>query len=285
MTGCGSKPEILADKRLAIIGAGAMGGGLARALVRHNVMAPERVTATDIDAGKLNKLHAEISVNVTTDNSAAVRNCELVLLAVKPQILPYVLMEIAEHLRADRHLLISIAAGVPIAQLERATPPRVPVVRVMPNTPCLVGAGVCAIALGTHATDEHRQIAHGLFGAVGITMDVEENWMDAVTALSGSGPAYVFVFMEALSDAAVNAGLPRDLATPMAIHTVLGAARMAAEMPKHLAELKEMVTSPGGTTIAALHTFERSGFRGIIMDAIQAAVERARELATGREAD
>lgn len=262
-----------------------MGGGLVRALVQHNVMAPEQITATDIDPGKLNKLHTETNVSVTTDNSAAVRNCDLVLLAVKPQVLPYVLMEIAEYLHADRHLLISIAAGVPIAQLERATPPRVPVVRIMPNTPCLVGAGVCAIALGNHATDEHRQIAHALFGAVGITVDVEENWMDAVTALSGSGPAYVFLFMEALSDAAVNAGLPRDLATRMAIHTVLGAAKMAAEVPKHLAELKEMVTSPGGTTIAALHAFERGGFRGIIMDAVQAAVKRAHELAARQEAD
>lgn len=269
--------------RLAVIGSGAMGGGLVRALVNHGVLQANQIAATDVDETKLKQLKEEVGVEVSRDNTWAVKACDVILLAVKPQVVPVVLAEISPHLSSERHLLISIAAGITISQLERSTPPRLAVVRVMPNTPCLVGAGVCAIALGTHATETHRQVVHTLFSPMGVTIDVHEEWMDAITAVSGSGPAYVFTFIEALSDAGVNVGLPRDMATRIAIHTVLGAATMAAKMQKHTAELREMVTSPGGTTIAALHEFERRGFRGIVMDAVLAAFERARSLskATG----
>lgn len=275
----------LEGKRIAVIGSGAMGGGLVRALVSSKVVKPDQVIATDVDEQKLSLLSEETGVNVTSENAKAVSDCDIVLLAVKPQVVPNVLMEISSSLRSERHLLISIAAGISILNIERATPPRLPVIRVMPNTPCLVGAGVCAIALGTNATQQHRQIAHALFSPMGITVDVNEDWMDAITAISGSGPAYVFTFIEALSDAGVDMGLPRDIATKIAIHTVLGAAMMALKMGKHVAELREMVTSPGGTTIAALHSLERNGFRGIIMDAVQVAVERAQTLSRAMGVD
>lgn len=272
-----STPKV-ESMRLAVIGSGAMGGGLVRALVSNEVLHADQITATDVDEAKLKQLKDEVGVKVSRDNVSAVKGCNIILLAVKPQVVPVVLTEISPHLSSNQHLLVSIAAGITISQLERSTPPKLPVVRVMPNTPCLVGAGVCAIALGTHATEAHRQIVHALFRPMGITIDVQEGWMDAITAVSGSGPAYVFTFIEALSDAGVNVGLPRDIATRIAIHTVLGAATMAAKMQKHTSELREMVTSPGGTTIAALHALERSGFRGIVMDAVLAAVERARSL-------
>lgn len=275
MSGSTSKLESI---RLAVIGSGAMGGGLVRALVSHKVLQADQIIATDVDEAKLQQLKEEVGAKVSRDNISAARECDIVLLAVKPQVVPVVLAEISPHLSSKHHLLVSIAAGITISQLERSTPPHLPVVRVMPNTPCLVGAGVCAIALGTYATEAHRQIVHALFRPMGITIDVQEGWMDAITAVSGSGPAYVFAFIEALSDAGVNVGLPRDIATRIAVHTVLGAATMAAKMQKHPAELREMVTSPGGTTIAALHTLERSGFCGIVMDAVLAAVERARSL-------
>ncbi|MFA4016023.1 MAG: hypothetical protein RUDDFDWM_001124 [Candidatus Fervidibacterota bacterium] len=275
----------LEGKRVAVIGSGAMGGGLVRALVSNKVVKPDQIIATDVDEQKLMLLREETGVNVTSENTKAVRACDIVLLAVKPQVVPKVLMEIASSLQSERHLLISIAAGITILSLERATPPRLPVIRVMPNTPCLVGTGVCAIALGTNATQQHKQIAHALFNPIGITIDVSEEWMDAITAISGSGPAYVFTFIEALSDAGVDMGLPRDIATKVAIHTVLGAAMMAVKMGKHVAELREMVTSPGGTTIAALHSLERSGFRGIIMDAVEAAVKRAQTLSRAAGVD
>ncbi|MCS7254920.1 MAG: pyrroline-5-carboxylate reductase [Armatimonadota bacterium] len=271
--------------RLAVIGSGAMGGGLMRALVNHGVLDASQIVATDIDEIKLRQLKEEIGVEVSRSNVSAVKSCDIVLLAVKPQVVPLVLAEISPNLLSERHLLISIVAGITISQLERSTPPHLPVVRVMPNTPCLVGAGVCAIALGTHATEAHRQVAHALFRPMGITIDVQEEWMDAITAVSGSGPAYVFTFIEALSDAGVNVGLPRNIATHIAIQTVLGAATMAAKMQRHLAELREMVTSPGGTTIAALHVLERNGFRGIVMDAVLAAVERARTISKAAEVE
>lgn len=280
-----NSPRELEGKRVAVIGSGAMGSSLIKALVSHGVLRPDQIIATDIDEMKLRQLREEVGVEVRHDNVSAVRDCDVVLISVKPQAVSHVLTEISPHLLSERHLLISIAAGITILQLERSTPPRLPVVRVMPNTPCLVGAGVCAIAIGTHATEGHRQLAHALFRSTGITIDVQENWMDAITAVSGSGPAYVFTFIEALSDAGVNVGLPRSIATEIAIQTVLGAALMAARMKKHLAELREMVTSPGGTTIVALHSLERSGFRGIVMDAVLAAAERARSLSRVSEAD
>ncbi|MCX7968774.1 MAG: pyrroline-5-carboxylate reductase [Armatimonadetes bacterium] len=269
--------NVLAGKRLAIIGAGAMGSALALGLIQSEKIKPEQIVASDVDESRLNRLRP-LGVQTAVDNKLAVLQSDVVLLCVKPQVMDEVLADIEPVVDPKRHCIISIAAGIPISRIESALPEGTPVVRVMPNTPAQVLAGASAIALGKNATEQHRQIAHEIFSAVGLTVDVPEKLIDAVTALSGSGPAYVFVFAEALADAGVNLGLPRNIALKLAAQTLFGAAKMLLETGKHPAELKDMVTSPGGTTIAALSVLERNAFRGTIIEAVAAAHQRAKEL-------
>jgi pyrroline-5-carboxylate reductase len=268
----------LEDKKLAVIGVGAMGSALVRGLIQSGKVKPEQIVAADIDPSKLAGIQT-LGIPTNDDNKSAVQQSEIVLLCVKPQVMDDVLADIAPVTDPKKHCVISIAAGVPIARIEASLPQGTPVIRVMPNTPAQVLAGASAIALGTNADENHRKIAHEIFSAVGLVVDVPEKLMDAVTALSGSGPAYVFLFAEALADAGVNLGLPRDVALKLAAQTLLGAAKMLLETGKHPAELKDMVTSPGGTTIAALSVLERRAFRGAIIEAISAAHQRAKELA------
>lgn len=270
--------KALEGKMLAVIGAGAMGGALIRGLLQSGATVAEQIVAADIDEKRLSAA-ATLGIRTTADNKAAVRQSDIVLLCVKPQVMDEVLADIAPAINPQRHTVISIAAGIPIAKIEAALPEGTPVVRVMPNTPAQVLAGASAIALGTHATEPHRQIAHAIFGAAGIVVDVPEKLIDAVTALSGSGPAYGFVFIEALADAGVNLGLPREVALKLAAQTLLGAAKMVLETGKHPGELKDMVTSPGGTTIAALAVLESRSFRGTVIEAVATAYQRAKELA------
>ncbi len=272
--------SVLAGKRLAIIGAGAMGSALVRGLIQSEKLKADQIVASDIDEERLKQLQP-FGVQTTNDNKLAVQQSDVALLCVKPQVMDEVLAEISPAVDPKKHCVISIAAGIPISRLESALPEGTPVVRVMPNTPAQVLAGASAIALGTNATELHRQIAHEIFSAVGLVIDVPEKLIDAVTALSGSGPAYVFVFAEALADAGVNLGLPRAVALKLAAQTLLGAAKMLLETGKHPAELKDMVTSPGGTTIAALSVLERKAFRGAIIEAVAVAHQRAKELAKG----
>lgn len=272
--------SVLAGKRLAIIGAGAMGSALVRGLIQSEKLKADQIVASDIDEERLKQLQP-FGVQTTNDNKLAVQQSDVALLCVKPQVMDEVLAEISPAVDPKKHCVISIAAGIPISRLESALPEGTPVVRVMPNTPAQVLAGASVIALGTNATELHRQIAHEIFSAVGLVIDVPEKLIDAVTALSGSGPAYVFVFAEALADAGVNLGLPRAVALKLAAQTLLGAAKMLLETGKHPAELKDMVTSPGGTTIAALSVLERKAFRGAIIEAVAVAHQRAKELAKG----
>jgi len=272
--------EVLQGKVLAVIGAGAMGSALMRGLLQRGAMRSEQIVATDVEETRL-QAAKQLGVQTTTDNKTAVQQSDIVLLCVKPQVMDEVLTDIAPAVNPQRHCVISIAAGVPIARLEAKLPEGTRVVRVMPNTPAQVLEGATAIALGTHATETHQQIAHAIFRAVGLVVDVPEKLMDAVTALSGSGPAYAFVFMEALADAGVNLGLPREVALKLAAQTLLGAAKMLLETGKHPGELKDMVTSPGGTTIAALAVLEQQAFRGALIAAVAAAYQRAKELVKG----
>lgn len=272
--------SVLTDKKLAVIGSGAMGSALVRGLIQSGKLKAEQIIASDIDEVRLKQIQP-LGVQTTCDNKSAVRQSDIVLLCVKPQIIDEVLADIALVVDPKKHCVISIAAGITIARMESALPQNTPVVRVMPNTPAQVLAGASAIALGTNATELHRQIAHEIFNAVGLVVDVPEKLIDAVTALSGSGPAYVFLFTEALADAGVNLGLPRDVALKLAAQTLLGSAKMLLETGRHPAELKDMVTSPGGTTIAALSVLERNAFRGAIIEAVAAAHQRAKELAKG----
>jgi pyrroline-5-carboxylate reductase len=213
----------------------------------------------------------------TTDNGALVERSEIVVLAVKPQIMRKVLDEVAERMRADA-LVISIAAGIPIAAIEARLRPGTRVVRTMPNTPALVDAAATAIAAGGHATPADLAVAQQIFTAVGVTVTLDEVQLDAVTGLSGSGPAYIFLILEALSDAGVKVGLSRRTSTLLAAQTVLGSAKLLLETQEHPGRLKDMVTSPGGTAITGLHTLEHGGVRTTLMDAVEAATKRSHEL-------
>jgi pyrroline-5-carboxylate reductase len=238
----------------------------------------ENLISYDPDPARQAQMEA-LGVAAALDNPE-VMHSPVVVLAVKPQVLPAVLAGVKEFAR-PWHLIISIAAGVSLEVLEGAFPGS-RVIRVMPNTPTLVGAGMAALAPGSGVTPEDLALALDLFGAVGQAVVVEERLMDAVTGLSGSGPAFVAVFIEALADGGVKMGLPRPLALTLATQTVLGTARLCHEEQLHPALLKDLVTSPGGTTIAGLHALESRGFRGAVMDAVTAAAERSKELGKGK---
>lgn len=254
-----------------------MGEALIRGLVEAGIYPPAEIAAFDRNAARLQKLAGELGITVAPDALTLARETQTLVVAIKPQVVAAGLAPLAEVITADQ-TVISIAAGLTTRQLETNFKANVPVVRVMPNTPCLIGQAASAICLGAHANETHRAIAHKVFDAVGLAVDVDEKVIDAVTGLSGSGPAYVYVFIEALSDAGVRMGLTRDVATRLAAQTVAGSAQMVLQTGKHPGALKDQVTSPGGTTIAGLHALEQNAFRGTVIDAVQAATERAREL-------
>lgn len=256
-----------------------MGGALARGLMRAGAMPSQQIRLYDPDSSRAQQVASDLGPDIAASTSAsqAIEGADIVLLAVKPPILPNLLAEISAGL-APRHLVISIAAGVRLSKMEALTPADVPIIRSMPNTPCLVGMGATAICRGTHATASHVEIAQALFAAVGTSVEVEERLMDAVTGLSGSGPAYVYLLIEALADGGVKAGLTHKTARLLTAQTVLGAAEMVLRSEGHPAQLKENVTTPGGTTIAGLSVLERAGFRTALMDAVEAAAARSKEL-------
>jgi pyrroline-5-carboxylate reductase len=262
---------------LAIIGVGAMGEALLRGLLRAGVYAPAQVRLVGGNPARIHQLAQSTGTMAANSAEEAVRGAEAILVGVKPQIVPVALEPLREVVTAEQ-TVISVAAGVSLAKLEACFSAPVPVVRVMPNTPALVGAGATAIALGSHAEESHRQLAQRIFSAVGLAVDVDEKMMDAVTGLSGSGPAYVFAFIEALADGGVRTGLPRAVALRLAAQTVMGAAQMVLETGEHPGVLKDKVASPGGTTIAGLHALEKGGLRGDVMDAVFAAAQRSREM-------
>lgn len=266
---------------ITFLGAGgAMGGALIRGLLAAGAYEASQITAYDVDTPRLQAIVDQTGVNGANDAVAAARDADVILVAIKPQDVAKALEPLKSSM-TPQQTVVSIALGVTTGQLESYFDQPVPCVRVMPNTPCLVGQGATAICLGKNAGDEHRQIAHRIFDAVGLAVDVDEKLIDAVTGLSGSGPAYVYLFIEALSDAGVKMGLARAVATKLAAQTVLGGAQMVLETGQHPGALKDMVTSPGGSTIAAIHSLEQNAFRGAVMDAVEAATERAREMSKG----
>jgi len=264
-------------RRLGFVGAGNMAGALIKGLLHGKVMAAERIVASDVKPERLEQLHQSHGIRTTTDNHALLRESDVVVLAVKPQVIDKVLTEMGSDVRADQ-LVISVAAGVPIDALEGRLPHGSRVVRVMPNTPATVQAGATAIAGGTHAHEDDLRIARELFEAVGRVVVLDETLLDAVTGLSGSGPAYVMVIIEALADGGVKVGLHRDTALLLAAQTVFGSAKLLLETGEHPGRLKDMVTSPGGTAIAGLHTLESGALRKTLIDAVEAATKRAGEL-------
>lgn len=264
---------------IAVIGAGQMGEALIGGWLAAKTVPPDALFATDASAERRDVMKRRFGVRAGSDNREAASWADVVVLAVKPQILDEVVKGLSSALAGK--LVLSIAAGVTIARLAKLAPKGARVVRVMPNTPVLVRDGVSALSFGAGVTDKDQQLARRLFEAVGRAVVVEEKLMDAVTGLSGSGPAYVFLAIEALADGGVKMGLPRTVADLLAAQTVLGAARMVLETGEHPAKLKDRVASPGGTTIAGLHRLEQGGLRATLMAAVEAAAKRSEEL--GRE--
>jgi pyrroline-5-carboxylate reductase len=238
------------------------------------------VIASDPVEGARNSFSKETGGRATESNVEVVKAAPVLIVAVKPDHVAELLAEIKSHLTKE-HLLISIAAGVPLSRFESGLGSQARVIRVMPNTPALVGASAAGFALGKAATPEDSEVAKKIFSAVGVAFQLKESLLDAVTGLSGSGPAYAFLLIEALSDGGVAAGLPRDVATRLAAQTLLGSAKMVLETGMHPGALKDMVTSPGGTTIEGIHELERAGVRGALISAVRAASEKSKKLGQG----
>lgn len=271
MTGTPATP-----RAVGFVGAGQMATALAVGWARAGLLDPARSVATDPHPAARAKFTEATGVRAT-DTPAEVVAADVLVLAVKPQVMGQALSQLRPLLRPG-HLVISIAAGVTLQTLADGLGDGVRLARVMPNTPCLVGASASGYSPGPAATPDDAALVGTLFAAVGTAVAVPEHLLDAVTGLSGSGPAFVYVAIEALADGGVRAGLPRDVAQALAAQTVLGAAKMVLETGTHPAALKDAVASPGGTTIAGLHALERAGFRAAMMDAVTAAADRAREL-------
>jgi pyrroline-5-carboxylate reductase len=266
--------------RIGIIGAGAMGGTLAAGLLASGT-SKDAIRAADPDPDRRKSLEASHGIRCIVDNREVVEKSDLVVLAVKPVLVTGVLRELggADDPGLARPLWVSVAAGVSLSSLAAELPPGSRLVRSMPNTPALVGEGATAFAANPEATDADRAAARLLFEAVGTAWEApSEELLDAVTGLSGSGPAYVFLFLEALGDAGERMGLPREAAFALATQTVLGAAKLALESGRPPADLRNQVASPGGTTVAGLERLEAAGFRSAIHDAVEAATRRSREL-------
>ena len=267
---------MLKDKTIGFIGGGNMAEALTKGLLAGGVPATGLAVA-EPDAQRRAFMAERYGASCIKDNNAVAAGSDVLVLAVKPQVAGAVLREISSAVSAGK-LIISIMAGVKTTTIEAAFPEEVRVVRVMPNTPALILEAASAFSPGAHATHEDISVACSIFELVGKAWKVEEKLMDAVTGLSGSGPAYVLTFIEALSDAGVKNGLPRDIATGLAAQTVLGTAKLLLATHEHPALLRDKVTSPGGTTTAGLHALEKDGFRGTLINAVDAATARSKEL-------
>lgn len=264
--------------RIAVLGAGKMGGILLQAFLEQKLFAPEQILATVAHADRAAALSAQWGVKVATDNVAAAGAADLILLGVKPFQIPGLMEEIRPALNA-RKVLISFAASVKTSAIEDAAGLEISVIRAMPNTPSMLGAGAAALCRGRFVRDEQMSLAERIFQTVGRTVVVDEKHMDAVTGLSASGPAFIYIILESLAEAGVKVGLPRDVATLLAAQTTYGAARMVLETGSHPALLKDQVTTPAGCTIDGILELEEGGLRVTLIKAVMRAAQRAKELA------
>jgi pyrroline-5-carboxylate reductase len=274
------KGSTTSSLRIAVIGAGKMGGILIQAFLRSGLFPAENIRATVAHADRAEALSQQLGIRVTTANLEAVQSADVVLLGVKPQQMSDVVRSLAPALIPGK-LLISFAASVRTGAIEEAAEIDAPVIRAMPNTPAKLGAGVTAICRGRFVSDAQLELAAQIFSTVGRTVIVDEKHMDAVTGLSGSGPAFLYIIIEALAEAGVNVGLPRDIATLLAAQTTFGAAKMVLETGSHPALLKDEVTTPAGCTVEGILELEEGGVRVTLIKAVKRATERARELASG----
>lgn len=262
---------------IGFLGAGKMATALAKGFVEAGIAPAASVSASDLFPAARDAFAETVGGSTTDSNIDVVNRAQIIFVAVKPDQIAGVLAEVRDAFSSDK-LLISIAAGVTIAQLEAGLGEGARVVRVMPNTPALVGESASGFALGSKAGESDAETAQKLLSAVGVAFQVKEPLLDAVTGLSGSGPAYVYQIIEGMSDGGVAAGLPRDIATKLAAQTVLGGAKMVLKTGQHPGALKDMVTSPGGTTIDGVHELEKAGVRAALMNAVRAAARKARQL-------
>lgn len=268
---------MLENSRVGFIGGGNMGEALIKGLLSTSPMPAENLCVFDVSKNRQKYLEDRYRVTLCKSIDEIAQKNKILVLAVKPQNMQEVLQELALSLSSGS-LIISIAAGVTMESIAAALPEEIPIIRVMPNTPALVQQGASALARGKHVSDEQMGIALDIFQAVGKAIAVEEKWMDAVTGLSGSGPAYVLMLIESFIDAGVLVGLPRATSRELVLQTFLGTVRMVEETGKHPAELKDLITSPAGTTIEGLKVLEEWGIRGALMEAVRAATVRSAEL-------
>ena len=268
---------MIQNPKIAFLGAGNMAEALVAGILQAKLSEPDCVLATDISPARLKVIKDRYQIHVGSHNLDAVLWADIVIICVKPQVINDVLSNIQTGL-SDKHLLISIAAGVPIKAIQAKIGQTIPLVRAMPNTPAVIQEGVTALAGCSALSLENLKVAQNIFESIGKVVVVDESLMDAVTGLSGSGPAYVYLVIEALIDGGVRVGLPRNVAHTLAVQTVLGAAKMVRETGEHPAVLKDRVTSPGGTTIAGLQQLEEGGLRATLIEAVEAATHRSSEL-------
>jgi pyrroline-5-carboxylate reductase len=272
---------LMPGTRVAVLGAGKMGGILVQGFLKNNLLRQDQIAATVQHQDRATALSAQFGVTVTTDNRAAAAWADVILLGVKPVQVPGLMAQIKPALTAGK-LLLSFAASVTTGAIEQAAGLDLGVVRAMPNTPAMISAGVTALCAGRFVSAEQMSIAQKIFATVGRTVVVDEKHMDAVTGLSGSGPAFLYIIIEALAEAGVNVGLPRDVATLLAAQTTLGSARMVLETGYHPALLKDQVTTPAGCTVDGILELEEGGLRVTLIKAVKRATMRARELASGK---
>ena len=264
------------NQYVGFIGGGAIAEALIRGILQAGLLQPAQILVNDVNENRRAFLEASYGVTAIADSQLLAAKADILFLTVKPNVVEPLLTTIAKAI-LPQTIVVSVAAGVRLAALEEKLPNN-PIIRVMPNTPVAVGEGMSVLALGSRSCSEHGEKAAALFNAVGKTVMAGEELMDAVTGLSGSGPGYAFVLIDALADAGVRVGLPRQMSILLAAQTLLGAAKMVLETGEHPAKLRDAVTSPGGTTIAGIHVMEQRGVRAALSDAVAVACERSREM-------
>ncbi len=264
-------------ERIGFIGGGKMAEALAKGIINASLSSVDKIIASDVDKKRCQILEKDTGIKTTQENKKIISESDIIILAVKPNIIGSILKELKNDI-TPKHLVVSIAAGIPLDFIESALNKGCRVVRVMPNTPCLVGETAAGYALGKAATRDDGKLVGEILNAVGKSYLLEEKHLDAVTGLSGSGPAFIYTVIEALSDGGVKMGLPRDISTKLAAQTVLGSAKMVLESGMHTGELRDFVTSPGGTTIAGLHALEKGSIRNALIDAVETATKKSKRL-------
>lgn len=264
-------------EKIGFIGGGKMGEALAKGLIRAKLSTADSIIVSDVDNKRCQVFEEETGIKTTQDNREVTANSDVIILAVKPNIMGTILEELKNDITSE-HLVVSIAAGIPLNFMESSLKEGCRTIRVMPNTPCLVGETAAGYALGKNATRDDGELVGRILNAVGKSYLLEEKYLDAVTGLSGSGPAFIYMVIEALADGGVKMGLPRDVSTELAAQTTFGAAKMVLESDTHIGELKDSVTSPGGTTIEGLHALEKGGLSNTLINAVEVATKKSKRL-------